>query len=1159
MKKELLAAGVTAVATIALSQVVVNAEDVKTNPPNGNSEEKEVEAKSALEKAMVNVEAAKEKEVEAKDNLDEKKNEYDAAVKEKDDAEKALAEEKKSISDNVDKMHDEQRQKTEDAKAKLDEASQTNKDAQDKVTTLEKELKNKETEKTQAEKAYEDAKKSGGDVSQEADPAIQKQHDDSLEDLKKHQNDLETKESAYNALDEKDAAKLQKEIDAKTEETKQNQDKITTIDKMLNRPSIELWLSQDENVVKGDDYKNTYQLPTPDQCKGKPEYSLVSYTAVDDIKVDTFEGIDIDENGLITAKKIYPYLEDTYTAFNPEFHPQYWKGIVIVKWTDTDNQTHEDYYNLNVHDYDYADREKQYQKTLDTIIKDAKTTQEKIQAIVNYVAQEKIDEDNDWDYNPPRVDLYHLLALANISIEQRPEVTNLPDGLDKNSDYTNDLITYKNADGSEHGYIVDLLNRDENGNIRFEEISDISKDIQNTKITLDEDETASVPTYITYSGEKTDELRIPDGVKVLGYNESVLSQHHIDKVYIPASVKYIDYLNVYKGVGTYEVSKDNPYFKSVNGDVYTKDGTELLLAGDGKKELVVAEGTKTISSMVNLGKYESLSLPESLEDFDAVNSDVSLKMLVIPKNVKELIVSEFYHTSKLVVEGKDTEIIEGFERHSGMDVMTVYAPADSKIAKWAKTAESVKFIALTDQNKAEALASLPEVDSRILSDYDLDRTDSGPIYVDLDNIQKYKDYKTYLEEQIAKTNTEISNLKTNLQTINDYETAKQALTEAQNKYDAAKKALEANQNTLSKLEQEAKEAENAYNTALSELNKTQQEAKTTQSQYDNALTAYNQAKAKLDKATAITADDAINSSITDPDFTYLNSDLKKMNALRDAIIKANANLADKETSYKEAEKAYEAAKKAFDEASAKFSEEIEKSMARIKTETVVNNEKHQNDQNTNVTAKVKQDTIINSLNADDYKKVQEALSKDKDVKIEINYGIDADNVDDVALLLAYTNKEKDEVVDFFSLGIKIIAGDTIFNVHDLSKEVTYTLDLTHIDKTNKAFYVLRLHNNKIEKLPVIVTGNIGTFTSDKYSTYVLVSENKLVNTTTDKKTNTINTANAKLTVKQTYTKATKNTSTKAVETGDATELFSYISLAGISVLGMIKSKKKARQ
>lgn len=1138
MKKELLAAGVTAVATIALSQVVVNAEDVKTNPPNGNSEEKEVEAK---------------------DNLDEKKNEYDAAVKEKDDAEKALAEEKKSISDNVNKMHDEQRQKTEDAKAKLDEASQTNKDAQDKVTTLEKELKNKETEKTQAEKAYEDAKKSGGDVSQEADPAIQKQYDDSLEDLKKHQNDLETKESAYNALDEKDAAKLQKEIDAKTEETKQNQDKITTIDKMLNRPSIELWLSQDENVVKGDDYKNTYQLPTPDQCKGKPEYSLVSYTAVDDIKVDTFEGIDIDENGLITAKKIYPYLEDTYTAFNPEFHPQYWKGIVIVKWTDTDNQTHEDYYNLNVHDYDYADREKQYQKTLDTIIKDAKTTQEKIQAIVNYVAQEKIDEDNDWDYNPPRVDLYHLLALANISIEQRPEVTNLPDGLDKNSDYTNDLITYKNADGSEHGYIVDLLNRDENGNIRFEEISDISKDIQNTEITLDEDETASVPTYITYSGEKTDELRIPDGVKVLGYNESVLSQHHIDKVYIPASVEYIDYLNVYKGVGTYEVSKDNPYFKSVNGDVYTKDGTELLLAGDGKKELVVAEGTKTISNMVNLGKYESLSLPESLEDFDAVNSDVSLKMLVIPKNVKELIVSEFYHTSKLVVEGKDTEIIEGFERHSGMDVMTVYAPADSKMAKWAKTAESVKFIALTDQNKAEALASLPEVDSRILSDYDLDRTDSGPIYVDSDNIQKYKDYKTYLEEQIAKTNTEISNLKTNLQTINDYETAKQALTEAQNKYDAAKKALEANQNTLSKLEQEAKEAENAYNTALSELNKTQQEAKTTQSQYDNALTAYNQAKAKLDKATAITADDAINSSITDPDFTYLNSDLKKMNALRDAVIKANANLADKETSYKEAEKAYEAAKKAFDEASAKFSEEIEKSMARIKTETVVNNEKHQNDQNTNVTAKVKQDTIINSLNADDYKKVQEALSKDKDVKIEINYGIDADNVDDVALLLAYTNKEKDEVVDFFSLGIKIIAGDTIFNVHDLSKEVTYTLDLTHIDKTNKAFYVLRLHNNKIEKLPVTVTGNIGTFTSDKYSTYVLVSENKLVNTTTDKKTNTINTANAKITVKQTYTKATKNTSTKAVETGDATELFSYISLAGISVLGMIKSKKKARQ
>ena len=174
---------------------------------------------------------------------------------------------------------------------------------------------------------------------------------------------------------------------------------------------------------------------------------------------------------------------------------------------------------------------------------------------------------------------------------------------------------------------------------------------------------------------------------------------------------------------------------------------------------------------------------------------------------------------------------------------------------------------------------------------------------------------------------------------------------------------------------------------------------------------------------------------------------------------------------------------------------------------------------------------------------------------------------EVAMLLDYAKKDQAEVIDFFSLGIKVKAGDTTINVHSLEEPITYKLDLTHINKANRDFYVLRVHDNKVEKLAVSITGNTGSFTSDKYSTFALVAKNRLVNTAVEANTKTISNTNANVTVKQ-VNKSTTNTTTvttkkknspKVVETGDSTVLFNYITLAGISIIGMIKCRKKARQ
>ncbi len=1140
MKKELLAAGVTAVATIALSQVVVNAEDVVKEPQLGKTDEKETQATSPLAEAEANVEKTFVARKNAYDEMNSKEKEYKEAKEEKRVADDALETEENVIKNDVTEMHSDKEQATTNAKNELDEATKENDTNSQKVKDLTQEVEKRSKEKDEKEEALKNAETNKESINESA----KKQLVEKEKALNQEKEDLTKKEAAYNSLGEKDSQALQKAVNSKQEEQKQNEDKIAAVDKILNRPTIELWLSQDDNVVKGNDYKNTYQIPTPSNCLGKPEYSYNTDTDV--------EGVEIDENGLVTAKEIFSDMPASH-SFRPNFYPQKWEGVVTVQWTDTNHNEHEDLYNVHIGDYDYAQREKQYQKTLDTITKDSKATKDKITSIVNYVAQEKYDKNDPWAVYYLRNDLYHLLALAHISVETRPEITEVPE--DADHDYTNDMISYKNEDGTEHGFIVDLNNRDSNGKIRFEELENISKDIQNVD---------GIPTYIAYSGGNPKDVRITEGVERIGYREYSFSNHHINRLYIPASVKEIKDLDLYNGVGYFDVASNNMYYKSINGDVYSYDGSELVLAGDAKKKMVVVDGTKRISNMAFLDKYQDLVFPESLEELHAYLANSSYRKIIIPEKIKEIDIDDFAGTGVLVVEGKDTKFKDFFGRGDYMDLLTLYAPTDSLAAQWAKTAAKVKFIPLTDENRSEALTPLPEEDSRILPDYLTDYSIYGPYYVAPEEKQEYIDYKTYLQEQVDKTNKDINKLKSDQETINDYQKAQQAVSEAQKKYDDAKKNLEGN--ILAQLEQEAKSAKESYLKAVKELDEAKQNAQTSQLKYDNALASYKKAKEVQDKALLVTGDDAIKGAITDPEYTYLNGDVKKLNALRDAAIKANAIFGKKEEAYNKAKAAYNDAIRDFELANDTLYNETLKAISRVTTRTVTNNDKHQDDHNTNVTAQIDNDTIINLLGDEDYGKVYDAFLKNQDVNVEVDYGVDAENAKEVAMILDYAKKDQDEVIDFFSLGIKVKAGNTTFNVHSLEEPITYKLDLTHINKANRDFYVLRIHNNKVEKLPVSITGNTGSFTSAKYSTFALVAKNRLVNTAIATNTKTISNANANITVKQankstttTTTVTTKKNSPKVVETGDSTVLFNYITLAGISIVGMIKCRKKARQ
>ncbi|NSJ28346.1 leucine-rich repeat domain-containing protein [Blautia glucerasea] len=86
------------------------------------------------------------------------------------------------------------------------------------------------------------------------------------------------------------------------------------------------------------------------------------------------------------------------------------------------------------------------------------------------------------------------------------------------------------------------------------------------------------------------------------------------------------------------VAPDNPVFTSVNGVLYTKDKSMLLICPPKKKNLVVAEETKVIGIDAFSGCEElvSVSLPDGLEKIcmDGFSDCTNLKEIEIPENTK---------------------------------------------------------------------------------------------------------------------------------------------------------------------------------------------------------------------------------------------------------------------------------------------------------------------------------------------------------------------------------------------------------------------------------------------------------------------------------------------------------------------------------------------
>ena len=150
----------------------------------------------------------------------------------------------------------------------------------------------------------------------------------------------------------------------------------------------------------------------------------------------------------------------------------------------------------------------------------------------------------------------------------------------------------------------------------------------------------------------------PDGRTVVAIgteqHSGALNSYEITSIFIPAAVTKIERWAVIgcENVRCITVDENNDYFKSIDGNLYTKDGKTLIrYAHKGEKEFSIPYGVTTIGSSAFYNMYnngiEKITIPDTVTTIEggAFAYCTGLKSLEIPNGVTELNLSMFEFTN----------------------------------------------------------------------------------------------------------------------------------------------------------------------------------------------------------------------------------------------------------------------------------------------------------------------------------------------------------------------------------------------------------------------------------------------------------------------------------------------------------------------------------
>ena len=125
--------------------------------------------------------------------------------------------------------------------------------------------------------------------------------------------------------------------------------------------------------------------------------------------------------------------------------------------------------------------------------------------------------------------------------------------------------------------------------------------------------------FIQYATGKTESyFVIPDGVEIISNS---FSDSALETIYFPDSVKTIDHMPFFQcyDLVNIEVSENNEHFKSIDGILFSKDGTMIIKYPIGKteKHYVLPDGVTEIDAQAfRSTRLDTIEMPDSLTKID---------------------------------------------------------------------------------------------------------------------------------------------------------------------------------------------------------------------------------------------------------------------------------------------------------------------------------------------------------------------------------------------------------------------------------------------------------------------------------------------------------------------------------------------------------------
>ena len=148
-------------------------------------------------------------------------------------------------------------------------------------------------------------------------------------------------------------------------------------------------------------------------------------------------------------------------------------------------------------------------------------------------------------------------------------------------------------------------------------------------------------------------ITIPEGVTTI--SGEIFAGSKATKVKIPNTLTGITgvLFNGMNYLTKIEINEDNPNYKLVDGNLYSKNGETLIkYIVTNETEITIPEGVKRLTTRcITSSKVKQLNLPTTLETIDnwALNSATGLTLIELPQNVKTLEPTSFPLNAKLRV------------------------------------------------------------------------------------------------------------------------------------------------------------------------------------------------------------------------------------------------------------------------------------------------------------------------------------------------------------------------------------------------------------------------------------------------------------------------------------------------------------------------------